>query len=71
MTSGPQLIATLLIIKPRAVKRHLPKIVKKIIQEGFRVIAMKFKILPDEDIQYILKTDENMVIIHNIRLFLY
>ena len=71
MTSGPQLITTLLIIKPRAVKRHLPKIVKKIIQEGFRVIAMKFKILPDEDIQYILKTDENMVIIHNIRLLLY
>ncbi|CAG2255348.1 unnamed protein product [Mytilus edulis] len=60
MTAGPQLITTHLIIKPRAVKRHLPKIVKKIIQEGFRVIAMKFQILLDEDIHYILKTDENL-----------
>lgn len=71
MTAGPQLITTHLIIKPRAVKRHLPKIVKKIIQEGFRVIAMKFQILLDEDIHYILKTDENLVTIHNIRLLLH
>lgn len=63
MTSGPQLITTLLIIKPRAVKRHLPKIIKKIVQEGFKVVGMRLQVLSEEDIQYLTKNDDNMVFI--------
>lgn len=63
MTSGPQLITTLLIIKPRAVKRHLPKIIKKIVQEGFKVVGMRLQVLSEEDIQYLTKNDDNVVII--------
>lgn len=61
MTSGPQLITTALIIKPRAVKRHLSKIVKKIIQEGFKIVGMRLQILNKENVLHLLRNEEDLV----------
>ena len=69
MTSGPQLLTTLLIIKPRAVKRHLSKIIKKIVQEGFKIVAMRLQTLTDDNIQYLLKNDQVEVSFHYLFIF--
>ena len=48
MLEGPQLISTLLLIKPRALQRHLAKILKKITQEGFTVVGLKLLMLDEK-----------------------
>ncbi|KAL3885198.1 hypothetical protein ACJMK2_025289 [Sinanodonta woodiana] len=41
MLSGPQPITTCLIIKPRAFSKHFPKIMKKVVQQGFNVVGLR------------------------------
>ncbi|XP_069502974.1 dynein axonemal assembly factor 8 [Ambystoma mexicanum] len=41
MLSGPQLICTLLLLKPGVWARNLPKIIRKLYLERFRVVGMK------------------------------
>ncbi|KAK3107616.1 hypothetical protein FSP39_018349 [Pinctada imbricata] len=45
MLRGPRPITTLLVIKPRALKKHLPKLLRKISQEGFKVVGLKLQVL--------------------------
>lgn len=48
MQSGPRPLTTVLLIKPRAVKRHLPKILKKVVQESFHIIGLRLELLDKE-----------------------
>jgi len=45
LQSGPRPFPTVLVIKPRAVRRHLTKILKKLTQEGFRLVALRLMVL--------------------------
>ena len=49
MLAGPQPIATLLVIKPRAVKKHLTKILRKIMLEGFTVVGLRLGVVSEEE----------------------
>ena len=57
MTSGPLPITTFLLIKPRAVQRHLPKILKKIVHEGFQIVGFCLEILNKDRADGLLPTD--------------
>lgn len=56
MQQGPQTITTFLLIKPRAVRRHLSKILKKIVQEGFDVTGFRICILDRHQAETLLDT---------------
>ncbi|XP_033757946.1 uncharacterized protein LOC117340288 isoform X2 [Pecten maximus] len=45
MQRGPQPFTTFLLIKPRAVRRHLSKILKKIVQEKFHIAGLRMCVL--------------------------
>lgn len=49
MLSGPQPISTLLVIKPRAVKKHLTKILRKVMLEGFSVVGLRLGVVSQEE----------------------
>lgn len=49
MLSGPQPISTLLVIKPRAVKKHLTKILRKVMLEGFTVVGLRLGVVSQEE----------------------
>lgn len=49
MLSGPQPVTTLLVIKPRAVKKHLTKILRKIMLEGFKVVGLRQAVVEKEE----------------------
>ena len=57
MTSGPTPITTLLLVKPRALKRHFPKILKKIMYEGYQVVGFHLGMLNKEKIDSLLEAD--------------
>lgn len=58
MQSGPRLLTTFLLIKPRAVKRHLPKILKKIVQEGFHIVGFRLDLLDKEKVIRLVQEDD-------------
>jgi nucleoside diphosphate kinase len=49
MLSGPQPISTLLAVKPRAVKKHLTKILRKVLLEGFKVVGLRQAVVREEE----------------------
>ncbi|XP_060073808.1 dynein axonemal assembly factor 8-like [Ylistrum balloti] len=55
MQRGPQSFTTFLLIKPRAVRRHLSKILKKIVQEKFHITALRFCVLDRSQAMSILE----------------
>ena len=57
MTSGPTPITTLLLVKPRALKRHFPKILKKIMYEGYQIVGFHLGMLNKEKIDNLLEAD--------------
>lgn len=57
MQSGPRPFTTFLVIKPRALQRHLSKIFKKLAQEGFKIVGLKLQTLTVEEIEKILPSD--------------
>ncbi|KAK3592482.1 hypothetical protein CHS0354_014980 [Potamilus streckersoni] len=57
MLAGPQPITTCLIIKPRAFSKHFPKIMKKVVQQGFNVVGLRLVTL-DENIAASLVSEE-------------
>ncbi|KAJ8034916.1 Nucleoside diphosphate kinase 7 [Holothuria leucospilota] len=49
MLTGPRLLTTLLLIKPFAVNKYLSKILKRVLQEDFTIVAIKLLLLsPDQ-----------------------
>lgn len=49
MLSGPQPISTLLVIKPRAVKKHLTKILRKVMLEGFTMVGLRLGVVSQDE----------------------
>jgi nucleoside diphosphate kinase len=64
MLSGPRPITTLLLCKPDVVQRHLAKLFRRVMQEGFTIVGMRLIMLnkqealmavPEEDQKVLLK----------------
>ncbi|XP_052805856.1 dynein axonemal assembly factor 8-like isoform X2 [Mya arenaria] len=47
MQSGPRPFPTFLVIKPRAFHKHFTKILKKLAQEGFKIVGLKLQVLTE------------------------
>ncbi|XP_052272728.1 dynein axonemal assembly factor 8-like isoform X2 [Dreissena polymorpha] len=54
MQSGPRPFPTFLLIKPRALHKHLTKILKKLAQENFCIVALKLLVLSREQAQRVI-----------------
>lgn len=61
MLSGPQPISTLLVIKPRAVKKHLTKILRKVMLEGFTVVGLRLGVVSQEELVCLIDEDGELV----------
>lgn len=61
MLSGPQPISTLLVIKPRAVKKHLTKILRKVMLEGFTVVGLRLGVSQEEELVCLIDEDGELV----------
>ena len=61
MLRGPRPITTLLTIKPRAVRKHLPKVLRKIGQEGFKVVGWRLGMLSEEEATVLVPKEGEMV----------
>ncbi len=48
MLSGRQLLTTLLVAKPDVVQRTLGKLLKRLVQEGFCIVGMRFEVMDIE-----------------------
>lgn len=57
MLSGPRPFITVIIIKPRAFKKHLAKVLKKLTQEGFKIVGLKVAVLDKETAQRLVPSD--------------
>jgi len=66
MQSGPRPITTFLVIKPRALKRHLTKILKKIIQEGFRIIGLELQTMDRQRATILLEHDNTVGLLREL-----
>ena len=64
MLSGPRPFTTFLVIKPRAFQRHLTKILKKLTQEGFRLVGLKLLVLDEGKAELIVPNDVGVCIIN-------
>lgn len=62
MLSGPQPISTLLVIKPRAVKKHLTKILRKVMLEGFSVVGLRLGVVSQEE-ELVCLIDEDVELV--------
>ncbi|ESO90664.1 hypothetical protein LOTGIDRAFT_233665 [Lottia gigantea] len=57
MKQGPQPIRTFLLVKPGAVKKQcLSKLLKKIVQEGFKVVGLRLDVLDDNQADVIVQS---------------
>lgn len=62
MLSGPQPISTLLVIKPRAVKKHLTKILRKVMLEGFTMVGLRLGLVSqDEELVSLIDEEGELV----------
>ena len=68
MLRGPRPLCTLLLVKPDVVKQWLSKLLRRLAQEGFVVVAMRLeslsedlaiKVIPEEDKQVIFLSNNN------------
>ena len=61
MLSGAQLITTVLVIKPNAVRSHLGKLLKKLVQEKFHIVALCHEVLSEIYARKIIPLEEREV----------
>ena len=61
MLSGPRPITTLLLCKPSVVKRSLAKLLRRVIQEGFVVVAMRLVMLSEDEAVVAIPTEDSEV----------
>ncbi|XP_064651155.1 dynein axonemal assembly factor 8-like [Lineus longissimus] len=58
MLAGPRQLTTVLVIKPDGVRRNLAKILKRIDQEGFSIIAWKHLVMTAEQVEGLISQEE-------------
>ena len=59
MLSGPRLLTTMLVVKPSISSKHLPKVLKKLTQEGFQIVGLRQEVLGREKIACLLPVSGN------------
>ena len=66
MLSGPRPITTLLVVKPDAVQRHLSKLLRRVSQEGFKVVGLCLETLSPEQAELLM--DEQVLQVRRLTL---
>ena len=61
MQAGPRPITTILVAKPDVVARHLGKLLKKVGQEGFRVVGMRLTVLSRDEAKQLVPHEDAQV----------
>ena len=60
--SGERPITSVLVVKPQTAAKHLPKVLKRITHEGFRIVAWRQTRLTDDHIQRVVPKNDQKVL---------
>ena len=59
--TGPRLLTTVMVIKPLAFRKHLSKILKRIAQENFTVVAARLTTITSDRAKELVPKDDQKV----------
>ena len=61
LLAGQKVFSTVLIAKPDVVQRHLGRLLRRISQEGFSIVAMRLLTLTSDEVLTVLPADIRQV----------
>lgn len=57
MLSGPRPVATVLIVRPDAVRRNFSAVLRRVVQEGFHVVGLRLEALSESSVKQLSLSD--------------